>query len=251
MANPCFTVVQITDTHYFDDPQGILFNVNTTDTLRRVVASINASRTEPAFILATGDLVHDEGAAAYTRLAEDLDVLSAPVYGLPGNHDLSSDISGVDRRRLSFPFRVEQGVWQFFLLNTQVNGEVGGRLSVRQLQDLEAALAAHRTQYAVVCLHHQPVEIGSRWLDRIGLDNPDDLFAVVARFPNVRAVIWGHIHQEWDETRAGVRLLGSPSTCAQFMPKQEKFTLDTKPPGWRWLRLFDDGAIETEVVWVA
>lgn len=250
MANSSFTVVQITDTHYFADSNGTLFDVNTAASLDRVIASINASRVEPEFILATGDLVHDEGAPAYERLARDLDALSAPIYGLAGNHDMAGAVSGRYNGRLTFPFRVQHRAWQFFLLNTQIDGEVGGRLSAQQLGDLNKALAAHPGQHTIVCLHHQPVKIGSHWLDGIGLENPNELFTVIGRFTNVRAVIWGHIHQEWDEIRAGVRLLGSPSTCAQFLPKQENFALDTKPPGWRWLRLFDDGTLETEVVWV-
>jgi Icc protein len=48
--------------------------------------------------------------------------------------------------------------------------------------------------------------------------------------------------------RRGVRLLGVPSTCAQFLPHSEQFAIDPAPPGYRSLTLRADGSIATEVV---
>ena len=53
-----------------------------------------------------------------------------------------------------------------------------------------------------------------------------------------------------DRTRNRVRFLSTPSTCAQFLPGSEFFALDDRPPGMRWIELYDDGRIETEVAWV-
>jgi Icc protein len=64
-------------------------------------------------------------------------------------------------------------------------------------------------------------------------------------------VLWGHVHQEIDWQRNGVRLLASPSTCVQFAAGSEKFRACDKPPGYRWLELHGDGRIGTGVsrVW--
>jgi Icc protein len=63
-------------------------------------------------------------------------------------------------------------------------------------------------------------------------------------------VNWGHVHQSFDRRRHGVRLLGTPSTCAQFLPLSNEFAVDARPPAYRRLILRCDGTIETEVVWV-
>ena len=84
-------------------------------------------------------------------------------------------------------------------------------------------------------------------MEPIGLRNPDALFAVLDGFPQVRALLWGHIHQEFDQLRNGVRLLASPSTCVQFAPGSEEFQVDQEAPGYRWLRLYADGRLETAV----
>ncbi len=67
---------------------------------------------------------------------------------------------------------------------------------------------------------------------------------------NVRAVLWGHVHQHFEGERNGVRLMSTPSTCAQFLPRSDGFAIDRRPPGYRWLELRDDGTIATDVVWV-
>ena len=93
--------------------------------------------------------------------------------------------------------------------------------------------------------------MGSRWIDKVALRNPEDLYAVTDRYPCVRVVVWGHVHQCHDSRRKGVRLLATPSTCAQFLPHSEDFEIDPAPPGYRRLTLRADGSIETEVVRVA
>jgi Icc protein len=133
------------------------------------------------------------------------------------------------------------------MLDTLVAGSVGGKLAISQLQLLERALEAAPDTHHLICLHHHPVPIGSSWMDSIGLANPDALFEVLDRHANVRALLWGHIHQEFDSWRKGVRLLASPSTGVQFEPGSERFRVSAQPPGYRWLRLHDDGRLDTGV----
>ena len=42
-------------------------------------------------------------------------------------------------------------------------------------------------------------------------------------------------------------LLGTPSTCFQFRPRSAAFSIDDAAPGHRWLHLFSDGRVGTEV----
>jgi Icc protein len=88
-------------------------------------------------------------------------------------------------------------------------------------------------------------------MEPIGLRNPEALFSVLERFPQAKALLWGHVHQDFDRTRDGLRLMASPSTCIQFAPNSEDFALDALAPGYRWLRLHDDGQLETGVSRVA
>ena len=75
----------------------------------------------------------------------------------------------------------------------------------------------------------------------------DAFFALVERFAQVRGVLWGHVHQQVDRYRGGIRLLASPSTCVQFAPGSQDFKADASPPGYRWLDLQPDGGLDTGV----
>jgi Icc protein len=129
-----------------------------------------------------------------------------------------------------------------------VSGKVHGYLETNELKVLETALNERPDLHTIVCLHHHPVDIDSAWLDNIGLHNRDEFFKIIDQFDNVKAILWGHIHQQVDAQRAGVKLYATPSTCIQFLPKSNDFAVDTISPGYRWIKLFPDGAIETDVV---
>jgi 3',5'-cyclic-AMP phosphodiesterase len=90
----------------------------------------------------------------------------------------------------------------------------------------------------------------SRWLDSVGLTNAAEFLHTIDRHKNVRAIVWGHVHQAYDSLRKGVRLLATPSTCAQFLPRAESFAVDRRPPAYRTLELRADGSLLTEVVWL-
>ena len=133
------------------------------------------------------------------------------------------------------------------MLDTLVPGSVYGMLRSEQLELLEHALQEAPDRHHLICLHHHPVAIGSRWMDKIGLHNREALFEIVDRYSCVRALLWGHIHQEFDSWRDDVRLLASPSTGVQFTAGSESFQVDRLAPGYRWLRLHADGQLETGV----
>jgi Icc protein len=90
----------------------------------------------------------------------------------------------------------------------------------------------------------------SRWLDGVGLQNGAAFMALLRRFPQVRGVVFGHVHQAYDAMHDGVRLLATPSTCSQFKPGSDDFALDARPPAWRRLALHPDGDLETSLQWL-
>ncbi len=144
--------------------------------------------------------------------------------------------------------RIDFGDWQIAMLDTHVSGKEHGLIDDRQLEELTELLATAR--HVLICLHHQPVPVGSRWLDALGLANADTLLDLIDRSDCVRGVLWGHVHQAFQQQRNGVLYMASPSTCAQFRPASERFVLDHRPPGYRWLALGADGSIATAVRWV-
>lgn len=222
--------------------------LNTEDSLQLVLDCVAREQPRIDVILATGDLSQDGSPAAYLRFKQHLDRLNAPSYWLQGNHDLTDPIVNTlaGRSHLS-PCLIEQGAWRIIMLNSSVEHEVPGYFQPSELEFLRSALEKTRGYHTMVCLHHQPVTMDCAWLDTQVVRNAADFWAVMDDFDHVRAVIWGHVHQESDVMRGGVRLMSVPSTCVQFKPKSEDFAIDDLAPGYRWLDLYPDGRVDTAV----
>ncbi|MET1077512.1 MAG: 3',5'-cyclic-AMP phosphodiesterase [Pseudomonas sp.] len=247
LADDAVLLVQLSDSHLFAAADGRLLGMDTQDSLQRVIERVLEEQPKVDLMLASGDLSQDGSLASYERFRSLTAAIPAPARWFPGNHDelpaMQAACAGSD---LLEPV-IDLGGWRIVLLDSSIPGAVPGHLAEAQLQLLEQALSTAPERHHLICFHHHPVSIGCRWMAPIGLRNPDALFAVLDRFPQVRALLWGHIHQEFDQQRQGVRLLASPSTCVQFAPGSEEFQVDTESPGYRWLRLHADGRLETGV----
>lgn len=243
-------ILQITDTHLFAGKHETLLGVNTWASYDAVLDAIAEQQRHIDLIVATGDLAQDHSPEAYQHFAEGIARLPAPCVWLPGNHDfqpamfntLAATASINDQKHVLLGEH-----WQVVLLDSQVFGVPHGELSEYQLEWLESVLASAPERHTLVLLHHHPLPSGCSWLDQHSLRNPHMLDCVLQRYPLAKNLLCGHIHQELDLMWHGRRVLTSPSTCVQFKPHCTNFTIDALPPGWRWLDLYDDGRLETEV----
>lgn len=239
-------LAQVTDTHLFGDSAKELLGINTFNSMSSVLQLVQQHQ-DIDLMLISGDISQDDSLESYQILQRSLAPFHCPQFWYKGNHDnyhIFDDFVtqlGVHHNLIRTPH------WQIILLNSQVEGAVFGYLAADQLQFLEHALSTAPNLHSFISFHHHPLSMGSRWLDKIGLQNADDFLSLIQRFNNVRAVLWGHVHQESDQTLDGVRFLSTPSTCVQFKPHCENFTVDTCAPGFRWLTLHPDGRIETAV----
>lgn len=240
-------LVQLSDSHLFAEAAGRLLGMDTQDSLQRVIERVLQEQPQIDLMLASGDLSQDGSQASYQRFRDMTAIIPAPARWFPGNHDEVPAMQAVCAGSDLLEPVIDLGNWRVILLDSSIQGAVPGYLSDQQLGLLERALSEAPERHHLICLHHHPVSIGCKWMEPIGLRNPEALFAVLERFDQTRAVLWGHIHQELDQQRGPIRLLASPSTCVQFAPGSEEFQVDKTAPGYRWLRLFDDGRLETGV----
>ncbi|MEP7312766.1 MAG: 3',5'-cyclic-AMP phosphodiesterase [Pseudomonadota bacterium] len=251
MTQSLLKLVQFTDPHLYADAGGRLRGIATLPALQATLAAAADDVQAAEAILVTGDLVQDD-AGGYARFREVFAPLGKPVLCIPGNHDDAAELAAA---LADPPFRVcghsDWLTWRVVMLDSSVPGMAQGRLAQESLQRLDATLADPAHAHALVCLHHHPIAMGSRWLDSVGLTNANDFFTVIQRHPRVRGIVFGHVHQSFDTEHNGVRILGTPSTCAQFLPRSANFQLDSQPPAWRTLNLSADGAIATRIHWVS
>jgi Icc protein len=240
-------IAQISDCHLPANPRHSYRGINPYRNLKALLKK--AKTLKPDLILATGDLSEDGSAESY-RLIQDLfDPLGVPVLALPGNHDapaLLADTypgSPVDSIQAT-----RHGNWQIIRLNSCIPDNPCGRLSQKTLSELESVLAQNADQPKLLAVHHQPVTVGSPWIDKYCMLEPAPFLRVVDQYEAIKAVVWGHIHQVFESSKNGTTMLGSPSSAINGIPGAEKFTPDTLGPACRWLELHADGSLQSHIV---
>jgi 3',5'-cyclic-AMP phosphodiesterase len=244
-------VVQLSDTHLYADLEGKLVGVTTSRSLRSVLAAIGNLQPRPDLLLLTGDLSQDESLESYQYLQTWLVKLGIPNYWLPGNHDCLPQMQAAITTQLcSQRQSFYKGGWKFLLLNSQAVGKVHGEFSPQTLMWLELELQADPDSPTLIACHHPPIPVGSPWIDKISLQNPEPFLALVERYPQIKVVLSGHVHQPSRQELKGISYLTCPSTCIQFQGQSDAFAISPQSPGCRRLTLHADGHFDTEILWV-
>ena len=245
-----FRIIQITDPHLFKDTNGELLGINTQASFSQVLSEIQQQQYDYDLVLATGDLVQDNSDEGYLRFRQEVKALNNKmVFWIPGNHDFQPKMFEILKEdSVSAKKHILLGdKWQILLLDSQVQGVPHGQLEEEELDWLKLKLQENPQRYSLVVLHHHLLSTGSAWLDQHNLRNANELAEVLAPFKNVKALLYGHIHQQVDSEWLGYQVMATPSTCIQFKADSNTFALDVAQPGWREIDLHADGHIETRV----
>jgi Icc protein len=230
------TFVHFSDTHIIR-PGVRLRDVDTYETLTRVVETVNRLQPRPAFVVIGGDLVSPDVDPEVKAKARPLSVrdyeasyevfhsliarLTMPVHFVMGNHDRRVPFRRVVLRESSpvdrpYHYAFTAGEHRICILDSLQPHHDGGYLRPPQLAWLRRELTQHADLPAILVVHHQAVPVGVRILDQIMLMNADELWQVVRQAGNVCAVLCGHVHLAHEGRREGVPVLATPSTCFQF-----------------------------------
>ena len=240
-------IAQITDCHLPADPQQKYRGINPHGNLKTLLKKVR--RLRPDLLLATGDLSEDGSKASYVAFQKCIKLLGVPVLALPGNHDdvslLAEAFPGSPTDKISVS---EHGPWHIIRLNSSIPGKPEGRFSEEMLAELEGFLGQHEQRPCLIVMHHQPIAIGSPWIDKYPLIDPQPFLKIVDRYPDVKAVVWGHVHQVYAADRNGTAMLGGPSSAINGLPGARKFTPDPTGPAFRWLELKADGTLLSGIV---
>ena len=245
-------IIQISDTHLFEDPEARLWGVPPEQHLDRVIDSLCASAPEPELVLVTGDCSADGSVASYRRLSDKLARLNAPAYYLPGNHDdaalMASMLMSRALSKEKLCFTIDALGWRIVMLDSSVRGEDAGTVGNAQREWLRNALASSPTTPVIVAVHHNPLPVGSEWLDTMTISDAAAMLAILDTAPQVKCAIFGHVHQEFEEYRDGTLYASVPSTFFQFRPRSKEFGRDeSRADGARLMRLSGD-RVQTAVL---
>jgi 3',5'-cyclic-AMP phosphodiesterase len=195
--------------------------------LEAAVRSVLALDPRPDAVVVTGDLADGALPAEYERVRELLEPLTMPVHLLPGNHD-----EGIEAR-----YAVKIGDLRLIACDTTIPGRDEGEVD---LAWLEAEIERDDAP-TIVAMHHPPILTGIGGLDAIGLTNRDALAGLLARSPQVRRVIAGHVHRGAFGVVGGCGVVACPSTNLQAKLEigTDGFTIVREPPAFAVHALLD------------
>lgn len=237
------TLLQLSDSHLSADPQASYRDQSADANLASLRPAIQ--ELAPGLIVLSGDVSEDGSPQSYWRMGGFVRDLAARVAWLPGNHDQHSTMTEVfDQFDFESGPLLSAGGWQIALLDSAWPDRAEGELDAGRLAPLDGLEAV---QPALVFVHHQPLLIGSPWIDRYPLVEAGRLWQRLDRGP-VRAVAFGHVHQVFEGEKQGIACLSAPSTAANGERDAARFTASSLGPAARWFRLWPDGHWETGIL---
>lgn len=240
-------LLHITDCHLM--PQGELLRATDTSATLMQVMQQALSESPPNAIIATGDLVHAGGASVYRRFLSIItECCAAPLLCLPGNHDIADEMKDAFLPMQS----LRLGSWNVVGLDSHEDDAPKANINAAKRDALVNHWREQTARFALLATHHPLLPIGSPWLDKDRIDDPETLLdeLIATSGPSFAGAIFGHAHQVIQGHYRQRPLLGTPSTAFQYLPRSEKFATDERPPGYRWLTLDDAGHIHSQVRWL-
>jgi len=173
-------------------------------------------------VLVTGDISDDGSPESYDIARRELDRLGLRLLALPGNHDVRecfraafSDLPEIAASGL-IDWVADIGDTRIVGLDTLIEGQGGGLLRDDSLALLSGARVGSGVMRLALALHHPPLRTGIRFMDAIGLANPDALQAVLDRHETPVRVLAGHVHGVYHAMLGRHPVVTAPSCCSAF-----------------------------------
>ncbi|MFY8298096.1 metallophosphoesterase family protein [Pseudoalteromonas sp. SS15] len=240
-------LAHFTDCHLFANREGEYFSVNTASNLAATFEFLATQQLDAAIF--GGDITQDHTSESYQLFAELLEQsdLTCPVFWLPGNHDEPCEYAAIENTQI-LPHKklIADGV-EVLLLNSKGDTPAGW-CTQSHLEELNMLL--HETENHVLALcHHHPVPING-YLDKHILENGPQLLNTLVESEKAKALIHGHVHNDYSQSYRELPVLATPATSIQFSKATPNWQQQNLGPAVRLIE-FSRSAFKTEVVWLS
>ena len=148
--------------------------------------------------------------------------LKIPYKLIPGNHDhrktLLHNVKNIeidDNNFIQYAINYYDDCLLF--LDTLDEGKASGILCEKRLQWLKKNLdrAAQANSNVYIFMHHAPMNVGIKALDKIKLANGYEFKNLIQNYTNIRHLFFGHLHRACHGSWAGVSFSTVKATAHQ------------------------------------
>lgn len=187
-------LAQITDCHLFAD-DSLFDGINSTEYLCQTLSFLADKYLD--CVMLTGDITQDhtdESFAKFAKLYRHY-MPNTPLYWVAGNHDEYEQIA---RQLTGWPFFADKHLvfdkWQIVLIDSK-GPTPSGYISESHFTQIGQRLNALADDEQVLCFcHHHPLPVYG-YIDKHGLDNGQQLIDLLIKYPQIKALAYGHVHQ--------------------------------------------------------
>lgn len=248
-AADAMRILHITDTHLFADESASLRGRVTYASLQQVLRHIRQEGWEADLAMVTGDLIQDDTREAYENFRRLSSSLALPVHCVPGNHDIRPLMQEVlDGEPFHYCASIERDNWLVLGIDSCKEGSAAGCVGDSELERMDAIIRVSDSDHVMLGLHHPPLPVGSDWLDQVGLINGEAFLKAAQSSGKVRLVLFGHVHQAFEQSVNAISIIGTPSTCRQFTAGSANYDVDDSPPAYRRIELHPNGNFDSQLI---
>lgn len=213
------TIIQISDCHFNTK------NKVSKENLEHILMFIGNLKFDYLFI--TGDICESPSIEQYQIFSEILSkyITSSHIYAIAGNHDdLEMMRSAFIGTSINIDDYLSIGDFDFLFIDSskKPNSSMplgAGRVSNRDIKRIEMS----KKETAIV-IHHPIFPIDSDWLNKIGIENQNDVAEAVLNNNKIQHVMCGHGHSFVKLKRGHVMQTMSPSTSYGFYHDSKTFS---------------------------
>lgn len=227
-------IIHISDIHLVENGN-VIWDTDTKLHFDRAINKINSIKDVDA-IFVSGDLADDGSLWAYQYIDEAFKSLRIPTYCCPGNHDnIEFMLNDFKPSFIEIREHVTIEGWDFYLFNTAVKGMARGFLSEEKLKSIKEAISNTNRPIGFI-FHHPPIEPGG-WLNRRLLEDRDDFNSLIYNCPNVKLVLFGHIHCHLKQTINNILYSSASAIGYAFDKELPKFQIADGKEGFNLIEI--------------
>lgn len=247
MKQEKFIIAQISDSHLFADKAGLHHGANVYQNLIKCLKKVK--HINPDVIIFTGDLTQDHSETSYQNFFDAVSKVQVvcPVYYVAGNHDehrlLAKYLVG---EYYCTEKVIEWQQWQILLVDSK-SETPAGFINQQALENIQNDSDDNKSQ--LLFMHHHPVDVGY-FIDRHGLTNQAELWALIDGKPSIKAIACGHVHNDLEMVKGHVKVFTCPATSIQFLPDPNELVNANRAAGFRTFELSISGQVTSQVHFV-
>lgn len=222
-------VLQITDTHLFKNNHDEMFGVKPNRQLKKLINHLLSLNLLVDMIFLTGDVSQDMSPESYQYAVAQLSRFKKVTFWIPGNHDnvetMSTEFNKSDF--LQSAVVLEKPDWVFIFLNTKYKDLDSGYFHKKDEHLIaETMNVMRKDKNACIVMHHHPIKTNTPLIDHYILENLDEFWKTINRYPNIKNIICGHVHGDYTLKQGDVTIHAAMASCLQWARGTEKIVID-------------------------